>query len=109
MPTQINLDELIDPSLSVVLDGQEVPVLPVDAICYRLLANTKQGGVEAIEAMYQAAIRCLPSLSEERVLRLTAAQANAVVSLASQDVGKVEAVAAPNSAPGGRKPKPAKV
>lgn len=109
MSDLLDLDALIDPRLKVRLDGEEVPVVPIDAIGYRLSAEQSAAdGPEAIQIAYKIAARCLPSLPEERVLRMSAAQVGAVCRLATQGVEKVEAAIPPNSAPAGGKRKKAK-
>lgn len=100
MPKRIvNLDALLNADLSVTLDGEEVPVKPIDGGAYQLLSSME--GEASVGVMYKVASRCLPTLAEERVLSLTPAQVGAVVKLASEGVDQVEAVASPNSAPAG--------
>jgi hypothetical protein len=94
MPRQINLDALIDPGLSVVLNGETVPVRPIDGACYKLL-NEKG---TSVEVMYTIAARCLPSMTLDQVDTLTPVQVGAVVQLAAEGVQEVEALASPNSA-----------
>lgn len=97
----VDLDALIDPDLSVTLDGNPVRVAPIDGVGLQLL----QGMTEAtsVDRLYKIACLCLPSLSEERVRRLTPAQVGAVVKLASEGVEAVEELAPKNSAPAGTK------
>ncbi len=98
----VNLDELIDADLSITLDGKQWSVLPADAVVYSLLAETTKGDVQAA---YKAAITCLPDVPAERVKKLSVTQVNAVLELACEGIGKVEALASPNSAPAGARKK----
>lgn len=103
----LNLDELIDPTLQVVLDGETVPLKPVDGVGLQLLSGmTPESGADVF---YKVAMRCLPTVSEARVMSMTPVQVGAIVKMATEGVEAVEALASPNSGPagtrtGGRKP-----
>lgn len=96
MPQSINLDALIDPNLSVVLNGKTVRVKPIDGRCYQLLSKL-ESGEQAVGIMYDIAGRCLPDLTEDEVFALTPQQVKAVVAVASGQAEEVEESASPFS------------
>ncbi len=97
----VDLDALIDPDLSVTLDGEKVAVQPIDGVGLQLLQGMTADN--SAERLYKIAGRSLPALSEERVMALTPAQVGAIVRLATEDVEAVEALASPNFGRGATK------
>lgn len=107
-PKNVNLDELIGTQRTVTLDGKQIPIVPVDGASYQVMVAARKEGEEAILlAMYEVAKQCLPSLSPERIMKMTARQVGGVMAAASEGVERVEALASPNSEPAGeREPSP---
>jgi hypothetical protein len=100
MPKKIiNLDSLLKSEGSVIVDGEEVRVLHIDGESYDLIASIQDVG--NVVPMYKAAARCVPGLPEERVMRMSIEQINAIIEVASGTVKDVEALASPNSEPAG--------
>lgn len=102
-PTVIDLDALLDSSVVAKIDGKDEPLHPLDGIAYHKLTNA--GDSPSVQLMYEIAGGCLPTVSQDRVMKLTPAQVGAILKKAREMAENVEALASPNSAPAGKRGK----
>lgn len=101
------LDELVNPNLTVELNGKAYAVKPIDGFAYQLLQGVSgKDELKVVEILYRIAARCLaPAMTREEVLGseettgLTVEQVSAVVQVARSQVEQVEAITSPNSEP----------
>lgn len=88
----------------VRLNGREITVKPLDGVSYQKLVElTKAGPVkkgEDLLVMYEVAKRCLPDLSEEEVMSMSAPQIGALIGVAQSSIEDVEATIPKRRAPG---------
>jgi hypothetical protein len=78
----------------VKLGGREIAVKPLDGVSYQKLVElTKEGPIkkgEDLLVMYEVAKRCLPDLSEEEVMGMSAPQIGALIGVAQSTIDDVE-------------------
>ena len=88
----------------VRLDGKEIVVTPLDGVSYQRLLEIKKAGPatkgEDLLVMYEVAKQCLPNVPEERVMKLSAPQIGALISVAQSSIDEVEATIPKRKAPG---------
>jgi hypothetical protein len=87
----------------VKLNGRVITVKPLDGLSYhKLFQLTKDGPVhkgEDLLTMYEVAKQCLPDMTEEEVMKMSAPQIGALIGVAQSSIDEVESTIPKRKAP----------
>jgi hypothetical protein len=93
----VNLDEIVDPEITITLEGQKHHIRAVDGVGFDILS--KMTNETSVSAFYDVAVRCAESgsLSEQKIRSLSPAKIAAIVKAATQGAENVEQTVEKNS------------
>lgn len=90
MTKPLNLDLLGDHSGTIIVFGEERPVMHFSGADYRTYYNFEHGADVDVLALYAIVGRLVPSLSPEQLDRLTLKQVGAIIGVAGAPIRAVE-------------------
>lgn len=92
----VNLDEIIEPKLTITHEGKKYKVHPIDGVGFEILA--KMEAENSVALMYELASTVLDgAMPEEEIKKLSPAKVAQIVKLAANGARQVEKMANPNS------------